>query len=165
MVSSYTKLLEPKRFNSHRTGLGHQHDSSLIVLGHQYGCRNAMWKHCISSIPNVTAIPQLVSALTNLLKYRTFLWEEQHTMWTQLLTGHFYNVYCLVVENMCWMSCCFEEAKECTWSLSKQPCYQLGHKVKFFVICFVLLLITVSTIFVSQLNPALQCRSFLLPQW
>ena len=69
-------------------------------------------------------------------------------MYTQLLTGHFYNVYCLVMENMYWMSCDFEEAKDCTQSLGKQSCY-LGHKVKFFVICFVLSLITVSNIFVS----------------
>ena len=41
--------------------------------------------------------------------------------------GHdiFYNVDCLVMGNMYWMSCDFEEAKECTRSLSKQPCYLL----------------------------------------
>ena len=36
-----------KGFNSHRTGLGHQHDPRFIVLGHQYGRRDVMWKHSI----------------------------------------------------------------------------------------------------------------------
>ena len=36
-----------KEFNSHRTGLGHQHDRRFIVLGHQYGRRDVMWKHSI----------------------------------------------------------------------------------------------------------------------
>ena len=36
-----------KEFNSHRTGLGHQHGRRFIVLGHQYGCRDVMWKHAI----------------------------------------------------------------------------------------------------------------------
>ena len=45
-----------KEFNSHRTGLGHQHGRRFIVLGHQhgrrfivlghqYGRRDVMWKH------------------------------------------------------------------------------------------------------------------------
>ena len=33
-----------KEFNSHRTGLGHQHGRRFIVLGHQYGHRDVMWK-------------------------------------------------------------------------------------------------------------------------
>ena len=36
-----------KEFNSHRTGLGHQHGRRFIVLGHQYGRRDVMWKHSI----------------------------------------------------------------------------------------------------------------------
>ena len=36
-----------KEFNSHRTGLGHQHGRRFIVLGHQYGHRDVMWKHSI----------------------------------------------------------------------------------------------------------------------
>ena len=39
-----------KEFNSHRTGLGHQHGRRFIVLGHKYGCRDVMWKHTISCI-------------------------------------------------------------------------------------------------------------------
>ena len=31
-----------KEFNSQRTGLGHQHGRRFIVLGHQYGPRDAM---------------------------------------------------------------------------------------------------------------------------
>ena len=31
-----------KEFNSHRTGLGHQHGRRFIVLGHQYGHRDVM---------------------------------------------------------------------------------------------------------------------------
>lgn len=53
------------------------------------------------------------------------------------------------------MSCDFEEGKDCTRSLSKQPCY-LDHKVKFFVICFLLLLITVSNFFLLvELSPTM----------
>ena len=38
-----------KEFNSHRTGLGHQHGRRFIVLEHQYGRRDVMWKHSISA--------------------------------------------------------------------------------------------------------------------
>ena len=31
-----------KEFNSHRTGLGHQHGRRFIVLGHQYGRRDVV---------------------------------------------------------------------------------------------------------------------------
>ena len=31
-----------KEFNSHRTGLGHQHGCHFTVLGHQYGRRDVM---------------------------------------------------------------------------------------------------------------------------
>ena len=34
-----------KEFNSHRTGLGHQHGRRFIVLEHQYGRRDVMRKH------------------------------------------------------------------------------------------------------------------------
>ena len=34
-----------KEFNSHRTGLGHQHGCRFIVLGHKYGRHDVMWKH------------------------------------------------------------------------------------------------------------------------
>ena len=36
-----------KEFNSHRTGLGHQHGHRFTVLGHQYGRRDVMCKHSI----------------------------------------------------------------------------------------------------------------------
>ena len=36
-----------KELNSHRTGLVHQHGHRFIVLGHQYGRRDVMWKHSI----------------------------------------------------------------------------------------------------------------------
>ena len=36
-----------KEFNSHRTGLGHQHGRRFIVLEQQYGRRDVMWKHSI----------------------------------------------------------------------------------------------------------------------
>ena len=94
----------------------------------------------------MTAIPQMVSAITNLLKSEIqdiFMGGATHNLITVTDTTFFYNFDCLVMENMYWMSCDFEEGKDCTRSLSKQPCY-LGHKVKFFVICFVLSLITVS---------------------
>ena len=41
------KRLHEKEFNSHRTGLGHQHGRRFIVLGHQYGHRDVMCKHSI----------------------------------------------------------------------------------------------------------------------
>ena len=33
-----------KEFNSQRDGLGQQHGRRFIVLGHQYGRRDVMWK-------------------------------------------------------------------------------------------------------------------------
>ena len=36
-----------KEFNSHRTGLGHQHGRRFIVLERQYGRRDVMWKYSI----------------------------------------------------------------------------------------------------------------------
>ena len=38
-----------KEFNSHRTSLEHQDGRRFIVLGHQYGRRDVMWKHSINS--------------------------------------------------------------------------------------------------------------------
>ena len=38
-----------KEFNSQRTGLRHQHGRRFIVLGHQYGRLDVMWKHSLSS--------------------------------------------------------------------------------------------------------------------
>ena len=47
-----------KEFNSHRTGLGHQHGRRFIVLGHQYGRRDVMWKHSIVwTQPNYIKLP------------------------------------------------------------------------------------------------------------
>ena len=34
-----------KEFNSHRIGLERQHGRRFIVLGHQYGRRDVMWKY------------------------------------------------------------------------------------------------------------------------
>ena len=39
-----------KESNSHRTGLEQQHGHRFIVLEHQYGRRDVMWKHSIDSI-------------------------------------------------------------------------------------------------------------------
>ena len=36
-----------KEFNSHRTGLGHQHGHHFIILGHQYGHCDIIWTHSI----------------------------------------------------------------------------------------------------------------------
>ena len=38
-----------KEFNSHRTGLGHQHGRRVFVLEQQYGPRDVMWKRSIRS--------------------------------------------------------------------------------------------------------------------
>ena len=48
-----------KEFNSHRTGLGHQHGRRFIVLGHQYGRRDVMWKHSIE--PYIYVIISLIA--------------------------------------------------------------------------------------------------------
>ena len=45
----YWNKRKRKEFNSHRTGLGHQHGSRFNVLGHQYGRRDVMWKHSIEN--------------------------------------------------------------------------------------------------------------------
>ena len=50
MVSIFANLLEQrkeKKFNSHRTGLEHQHGRRFIVLELQYGRRDVMWKRSI----------------------------------------------------------------------------------------------------------------------
>ena len=39
-----------KEFNSHGTGLGHQHGHRFIVLGNQYGRCDVMWKHSIMTL-------------------------------------------------------------------------------------------------------------------
>ena len=39
-----------KEFNSHRTRLGHQHGRSFIVLGHQYGRLDVMWKNTLHEL-------------------------------------------------------------------------------------------------------------------
>ena len=47
---SCTNLLEkknPSKFNSHRTGLGHQHGCRFIVLRHQPGGSDVIWKPSI----------------------------------------------------------------------------------------------------------------------
>ena len=42
-IGTKESLCKRKEFNSHRTGLGHQHGRHFIVLGHQYGHRDVMW--------------------------------------------------------------------------------------------------------------------------
>ena len=39
-----------KEFNSHRIDLVHQHDRIFIVLEHQYGCCDVMWKHFMACV-------------------------------------------------------------------------------------------------------------------
>jgi len=38
-----------KEFNSQRIGLEHQRGRRFIVLEHQYGCRDVMWKRSIDN--------------------------------------------------------------------------------------------------------------------
>ena len=45
------KRLHKKRDQLPRVGLGHQHIRHFIVLGHQYGRRDVMWKHSIQWKP------------------------------------------------------------------------------------------------------------------
>ena len=47
-----------KESNSHRIGVEHQHGRRFIVLGHQYGRRDVMWKrsiHCRMFSQDITA--------------------------------------------------------------------------------------------------------------
>ena len=46
-----------KEFNSHRTGLGHQHGRCFIVFGHQYGRRDVLWKHSIAIVWLIVCMP------------------------------------------------------------------------------------------------------------
>ena len=46
-IGTKESLCVRKEFHSHRIGLRHQHGRCFIVLGHQYGRRDVMWKHSI----------------------------------------------------------------------------------------------------------------------
>ena len=59
-----------KEYNSHRTGLGHQHGRRFIVLEHQYGRRDVMWKHSIDGSFIWTG------SLVNFLSFLTYLWVD-----------------------------------------------------------------------------------------
>ena len=52
-----------KEFNSHRTGLRHQHDHRFIVLGHQYGRRDVMWKHSIAPACFIFSLSMLMTSI------------------------------------------------------------------------------------------------------
>ena len=54
-----------KEFNSHRTGLGHQHGRRFIGLGHQYGRRDVMRKHSIVFVPFSLTSPLSLRKLPN----------------------------------------------------------------------------------------------------
>ena len=54
-----------KEFNSHRTGLGHQHGRRFIVLGHQYDRRDVMWKHSIRRSEPKAVLSLQLAAITN----------------------------------------------------------------------------------------------------
>ena len=41
-IGTKESVCKRKEFNSHRTGLGHQHGRRFIVLGRQYGRRDVM---------------------------------------------------------------------------------------------------------------------------
>ena len=48
-IGTKESICKRKEFNSHGTGLGHQHGRRFIVLGHQCGRRDVMWKHSINT--------------------------------------------------------------------------------------------------------------------
>ena len=58
-----------KEFNSQRIGLGHQHGRCFIVLGNQYGHRDVMLKHSITSnstrLIRTLSMPPSESVLTD----------------------------------------------------------------------------------------------------
>ena len=43
-------------FNSHGIGLKHQHGLSFIVLEHQYGLRDALWKRSVLTTSHLKAL-------------------------------------------------------------------------------------------------------------
>ena len=45
-----------KEFNSHGIGLKHQHGLSFIVLEHQYGLRDALWKRSVLTTSHLKAL-------------------------------------------------------------------------------------------------------------
>ena len=64
-----------KEFNSHRTGLGHQHGRRFIVLGHQYGRRDVMWKHSIAFLPfSLTSRSSLLKLRRERSDNRKYFW-------------------------------------------------------------------------------------------
>jgi len=48
------KCLQKKRVQLDRIGLAHQHGRRFIVLEHQYGCRDVMWKRSIGPLKRVS---------------------------------------------------------------------------------------------------------------
>ena len=77
---SKRKCLHKKRFSSHRTGLEHlehQHGRRFIVLGHQYGRRDVMWKRSKhqpikNNKPNNLETCSWNSHSTNFIKSKNF---------------------------------------------------------------------------------------------
>ena len=54
-----------REFTSHRTVLLHQRGHRFIVLGHQYGRRDVMRKHCIAFLPFSCTSPSSLLKLPN----------------------------------------------------------------------------------------------------
>ena len=65
-----------KEFISHRTNLGHKHGRCFIVLGHQYGWRDVMWKHSIQWCTSPPLLPHPVA--TNLKLFSLENWSVFH---------------------------------------------------------------------------------------
>ena len=72
-----------KEFNSHRTGLGHQHGRHFIVLGHQYGRHDVMWKHSIAFMLCCTKVVLTYQSVTEILWRDNS--DEDYTYWAVLL--------------------------------------------------------------------------------
>ena len=65
-----------KEFNSHRTGLGHQHGRRFIVLGHQYGRRDVISFSCIIYV-NMIIFSILFGPVMNLNRVKAVFWASQ----------------------------------------------------------------------------------------
>ena len=88
-----------KEFNFHRTGLEHQHGRRFVVLGHQYGRLDVMWKHSInymrrarlqSSLARFSIlkqIPSMISLFENwnaiVVPYMKFISSLLRTSWAE----------------------------------------------------------------------------------
>ena len=66
LIGTKENICIRKKFNSHRTGLGHQHGRRFIVLENQHGGRDVIWKHStLSKVHSTTLVEKEKKSLFN----------------------------------------------------------------------------------------------------